>query len=528
MRSINSIITRSMIKKALALALALMLCCPAALATTMDDSLTLGMISVKTTKLNPLIAQEREFQSLTALIYEGLYSLDDNYMPQKCLALNCDADSTGKVWTVELRDDIYFHDGTLCTAYDVVATINEILRLAEEGKGQYAQLKYLISSATANDAKSLIIKVSRPYYGIYYALTFPVLPQSQVQADNPVGTGPFKAEQFVPTNYLYLSANSDWWNGVPEVKNISVLFQATNRQLIEDYEFNRVDAAITRSSAAGQYRTGLTNLNISYRTRQLELLLMNEATASFPLDDERVRRAIRYAIDADAIANAIYAGTAERTDTPFPYGTWMYQDHDEAYEYNPEKAKALLAEAGWSDSDGDGMLDIIKDGEKKKLKLRLLTYEEPDNSVRVQAATMISDMLWAVGIKAGDKDRNVESVSYSTAKARLSARNFDLALVAFQMDTVPDPGFLLMSNNTGNFGGYKSSAMDGLFKQLRKTMDQPTYEGLLHQIQDQFAQDCPFVCLYYRCGALLTRKVFTSSRDIREPEILRGIESVGN
>ena len=174
------------------------------------------------------------------------------------------------------------------------------------------------------------------------------------------------------------------------------------------------------------------------------------------------------------------------------------------------------------------MLDIIKDGEKKNLKLRLITYEEPDNSVRVQAATMISDMLWAVGIKAGDKDRNVESVSYSTAKARLSARNFDLALVAFQMDTVPDPGFLLMSNNTGNFGGYKSSAMDGLFKQLRKTMDQPTYEGLLHQIQDQFAQDCPFVCLYYRCGALLTRKVFTSSRDIREPEILRGIESVGN
>lgn len=522
MRSINSIII-----KAAALLVAFTLLCPPALATTMDDSLTLGMISVKTTRLNPLIAEEREFQSLTALIYEGLFSLDDDYMPEKCLAASCDPDSTGKVWTVELRDDAYFHDGSLCTAYDVAATIQEILRLAEEGKGQYAQLKYIISSATANDAKTLIIKVSRPYYGIYYALTFPILPQSQVQADNPVGTGPFKTEQFAPANYLYLTANSNWWNGEPDVKSINVLFQSTNRELIEDYEFNRVDAAITRSASAGQYRTGLTNLNISYRTRQLELLLMNEAEASFPLDDVRVRKAIRYAIDIDAIANTIYGGTAERTDTPFPYGTWMYQDN-EAYEYNPEKAKELLAEAGWSDSDGDGILDMVKNGEKKNLKLRLLVYEEQENSVRVQAATMISDMLWEVGIKAGDKDRNVESVSYSTAKARLAARNFDLALVAFQMDVVPDPGFLLMSNNTGNFGGYKSTAMDNLFKELRKTLDQPTYQSLLYQIQDQFAEDCPFICLYYRCGALLTRKIFTSSRDIREPEILRGIESIGN
>lgn len=516
MRSISSIII-----KGLALALVLTLLCPAALATTMDDTLTLAMISVKTQTLNPLVSQEREFQSLTALMYEGLFALDDNYRPVNCLAKECSQSSNGKTWTVTMRDDVYFHDGTPCTAYDAAATLTEILRLAEEGKGQYAQLKYIISSVKANDAKTLVLTVSRPYYGVYFALTFPILPKDQVQSEQPAGTGPYQLYQFVPTNYLYLSANSNWWQGIPSVSTINVLFRATNRDLLSDYEYNRVDAAITRSASAGQYRTGLTNLNITYRTRQLDTLLMN--FHEYPLEDERVRKAIRYAIDADAIANTVYAGMAQRTDTPMPSGTWMYQDNDEAYVYDPEKAKALLAEAGWEHKDDDGVLDNVLEGKARRLRLRIYVYEEQDNSVRLQAASMISDYLAAVGIEAP-----VNTLSFSEAKSRLSARNFDLFLASFQMDVVPDPGFLLMSGNTGNYGSYKSTAMDKLFKELRTTMDAVTYESLLHQIQDQFAQDCPMVCLYYRSGALLTRKVFTTVRDVREPEILRGIESISN
>ena len=85
-----------------------------------------------------------------------------------------------------------------------------------------------------------------------------------------------------------------------------------------------------------------------------------------------------------------------------------------------------------------------------------------------------------------------------------------------------------MSNNTGNYVSYKSSAMDKLFNQLRTTMDFDQYRQLLYDIQQQYADDCPFLCLYYRNGALLTRKVFTNERDTREPEVLRGIESIVN
>ena len=111
-----------------------------------------------------------------------------------------DSTTDGKHWTVRIRPDVYFHDGQQCTAYDVEATINEILRLAESGLGQYNQLRYIISKVSVNSAESLQITVSRPYYAVRFAFTFPVLPRDQVQAAQPAGTGPFKVDQFIPAN----------------------------------------------------------------------------------------------------------------------------------------------------------------------------------------------------------------------------------------------------------------------------------------------------------------------------------------
>ena len=244
--------------------------------------------------------------------------------------------------------------------------------------------------------------------------------------------------------------------------------------------------------------------------------------SEYPLDDINIRKAIRYALDLDRICDTVYMGMAQRTDTPLPSGTWMYKDHETEYAYNPEKARQILAEAGWADLDGDGVLDKMEGNQKKRLRLRIYVYEEQDNTVRVQAANLIKGMLEDIGFEAP-----VVTESFSSIKDRLSKRNYDMCIAAYQMDVIPDPGFLLMSNNTGNFTGYKSKDMDKLFKDLRLATDFVTYQSLLHQIQDLFAQDCPFICLYYRSGALLTRKIFTVVRDVREPEILRGIESIG-
>lgn len=493
-------------------------------AASMGDSLTLGIISVATTRLNPFIPVEREFMSLTSLVYEGLLQIDDDYMPRPCLAERWDVSAGGGTWYFYIREGVTFHDGTPMTANDVVASANEIIRLAQDetaaNKGYYASLRYFIKSITASDNLTVVVKTERTNYGFLYAMTFPVLPAAQVQADNPPGTGPYIAETFTPADYLLLTANDFWWRTPPAVREIMTIFHSANRDLISNYEYNNVDTAITRAITAAQYRSGVTSLNIDFRTRQLETLLMNNRVTE--LQDVRVRKAIRYAINIDTLASSAYLGMVTRTDTPMISGTWMYHGKDGEFIYDPGKSRELLDEAGWKDTDEDGIRDAVIDGKKANLVLRFFVYEEQEDSVRVQAAYLIADMLGQVGIKA-----NISTMTYSQTKEKLAAGSFDLCLATFNMDVVPDPGFLLISGNTGNYGRYKSETMDSLCKSLRKSVTREEYTARLAEIQTLFAEDCPFMCLYFRNGAVLTRKMYTSVRDVREPELLRGIEAAG-
>lgn len=489
---------------------------------TREDSLVLGIVSTLTSRLNPLLPVEREFQSLTALVYEPMIVLDDNYIPQPCLAERWESSQDGASWTFVLREGVVFHDGTPLTSADVVATANEILRLASDetnaNKGVFASLKFFIKKISAVDARTVLITTNRKCFGFLYAMTFPVLPAAYIQADNPPGSGPYVVNQFAPKDYLWLSVNSFWWGGRPKISEISTIFHAGNRELISSYEYNRVDTILTRSMTAAQYRSGVNSFNLSYRTKQLETLLMNNR--SYELKDVNIRKAIRAAINLNGICDNAYMGMAQRTDTPLPVGTWMYQADEQLFRQNLTLANQLLDEAGWKDSDGDGMRDMIVEGVKKNLSLSFFVYEEQENSVRVNVANQIVSQLAAVGIEARLLVKN-----FSDVQEKLNAGSFDLAMVSFNMDYTPDPGFLLISGNTGNFGRYNSKNMDKLFDELRVAVSKDAYQQKLFEIQALYAQDCPFISLFYRNGAILTRVMFTSTRDIREPDVLRGIEA---
>ena len=135
---------------------------------------------------------------------------------------------------------------------------------------------------------------------------------------------------------------------------------------------------------------------------------------------------------------------------------------------------------------------------------------------------MIADSLAEIGIST-----TVEPMSMENLQEKLSAGSFDLALVSFAMDVCPDPGFMLIGENvrSGNYCRYKSSKMDELFKSLRSAFTREEYRQRLLEIQSQFYNDCPFVCLYWRTGNIISRYMFTACRDVREYELLRGIES---
>lgn len=496
-------------------------------AAEIGDSITIAVQSSKTLMIRPFEPVEYDILSAYHAVYESLVVLDDDYLPQPCLAESWEESSSGRTWTFHLRHDVRFSDGTPLTARDVVASAEYIISRAKDENiadhGYYQNLNRFVSSISAKDDYTVVVKTDsgRAYYGLLFQMTFPVVPESMVSMDNPPGSGPYVITEFHAGERMWLSANTNWWKAQPQVREILFMFLNTPSAVVESYEFAQVEACFTRSVAGAQHKTGANSLTMSYRTNQLECLYMNNNSSELTLE---VRQAIRCLIDKNRLISNAYLGLAVPTNFPFFPGSWMYNDSlDGSFTRDIEEAKRLLAEAGWEDSDENGVLDRLdSNGDLRNLHLRFYYYEEPENDVREEAANIIVASLAEVGIEC-----KVTPMTMSGLQDKVKNGSFDLALIAFAMDATPDPGFMLMSGNvkSGNYCRYKSSKMDELFNSLRKQTDLESYRLKLMDIQYQFYTDCPFVCLYYRTGNVISRYMYTSCRDIREYELLRGIES---
>ena len=167
--------------------------------------------------------------------------------------------------------------------------------------------------------------------------------------------------------------------------------------------------------------------------------------------------------------------------------------------------------------------DAVREGMAVRLageKGRVDYVYERDGALMVNAS-----LDGGASLPEGVYDVEIVTETYNGALTKLGAGSFHLALCSFAMDVCPDPGFLLMSGNTGNYGRYRSTAMTDLCKELRACVNQQDYRAKLMDIQRRFAEDCPFICMFYRSGAVLTRMMYTTARDVREGELLRGIET---
>ena len=334
-----------------------------ALATSVGDSIVFGIQSSKTLMIRPFEPLERDMLSIYNVIYESLITIDDNYMPQGCLAETWEYTSDGKYWTFHLRRDVVFSDGTPLTARDVVASANYILDKANDENitdhGFYSNLKYFVSSISAKDDYTVTVKASRRYFGLLYAMTFPVVPEAYVSSDNPPGSGPYVIREFHAGERMWLAANTLWWKAQPQVKDINFMFHDTSRGVVESYEYARVNAAMTRSIAGAQYKTGTEAVSMSYRTNQLECLLMNNSASELTTD---VRKAIRFLIDKSKIISGVYSGLAKETNFPFFPGTWMYNDSlDSSFFLDIDEARRLLLPrlaVGMQDAGLQGILNL--------------------------------------------------------------------------------------------------------------------------------------------------------------------------
>lgn len=494
------------------------------------SSLTCAIVATDTIELLPLELNQRDVVSVLDLVYEGLFAMDDNYTPQPELCYAYDFISEGRRLRVQLRQDVTFHNGQPLTSADVVATLDAMYALSGfdsdlnsevdlADRGLYYSTFYSISGWEAEDDYTILFTMRRASYGSLYALTFPILPASEVNNVMPSGTGPYRYDGYEPGSALWLTANTNWWQRTPQVKNIRANIYSDSEKALNAFDLQNVDVAMTRSINASRYSGSINSFSLSARTRQLEVLLINRAQSIFRSDDNGsnlIREAISYAINRSELISSVYQGMASVAYTPIPAGTWISNESTIADRYDPLMAASLLDSAGYQLAD-DGKRYR---GSEALPTMRLLVYDEPGSSVRTNAANKIKEQLEAVGFSI-----NVTTWSRTDVLTKLRSGDYYLALAGFSFDVNPDPGFTITSTASCNYTRYRSDDMNSLVSQMRSSYTQDAYINAMRLIQDQFEQDMPYVCLYWRSGALLSRSAFTNARDIRELELLRGVES---
>ncbi|MGI6173412.1 MAG: peptide ABC transporter substrate-binding protein [Christensenellales bacterium] len=475
--------------------------------------ITMGVVVSTDADINPLSTDCRDFINIDSLVYESLVELNENMRPQPQLADRWTFD--GDLWTFTLRSGIVFHDGAALTANDVVASYQEILN---HPTGKWYSLVSHISAMRAVDDLTLEVKsASEMGYFTLYCMTFPVVSAASIAAETPMGTGAYWFIDFSRNNALRLESNPLWWRRASGgVESIVAIFYPSTKAAMQALETGEIDTLATESATASLSKNLSDRVTVDFLTQTYECLLPNldrQIMAS-----PAVRKAIMYAIDRTTVVETVYAGLAQESEVPVQPGTWLHDPQSTKYNFSPERALYLLYEDGWSDPDGDGVLQKEMEGSVVRLEISLATYDRGTTTTRTDAANLIAEQLKTVGFAV-----TVETVSTSDVLPTLRNGKFDLALVAFELSELPELSFLLYSSGNCNYSRYTSASMDTLLREAFQTTDEEALKNTMGKIQLQIVEELPVMGLFFRSGILICKQSLGGIVGSRQGNVLRGI-----
>ncbi len=314
------------------------------------------------------------------------------------LATGYELSEDGLTWTFTIRDDAFFTDGEKVTAEDVAFT----LETAKAANGSF-DLTYM-ESAVAQDDTTVVITLSKPTSIFLNTLaSVGIVPEHAYGDDygtKPIGSGPYKLVEWRPQEQLMFTANENYYGDVPEIKNVTVVFMSEDAALAA-VQAGQVDVAYTVATLATTKVKGYNVKSItSADNRGFTLPVLPDegktTEAGAPIGNNvtcnrEIRQAIAYAIDRQQIADTVLNGFGRPAYSENDGMPW--NNPDVKLETDVEYAKKLLADNGWVDTDGDGIVE--KDGLKAEFKC---VYPSGD-SVRQAVGMAAAEQLLAIGIK---------------------------------------------------------------------------------------------------------------------------------
>lgn len=479
-----------------------------------DADLRVGYVALQGAQVNPFLCTDRDLVSLNQLVFESLVELDDSFKPSPLLADSWTVD--GKTWTFQLRQGVVFHNGASLTSADVLMSYQSYLA-AGENNPYYGRLQ-LIENMEATDEFTVTVTSKVSGYVTLYAMTFPVVQYATISDTLARGTGPYWYTEYVGNVGLRLEANPLWWKKDTNIHSIAAIYYPESGDALEALHTRQIDLLCTQSATASFSRKMSDYTSMDYHTTTYEMVVPNLNENSV-MSDVRMRQAVMYAIDRAAIAENAYLGMGIQCEVPVNPGSWLYESQSAIYYYSPERALQLLQSCGWSDVTGDGMLNQVEGVRLKDLTLRMVTYNEPTNSVRENAANMIVEYLRKVGITVELEVRGKErTLRY------INERDYDIALVGVNMSDVPDVTQLLGSGGDINLNNYGNKEMNELIDKIPSAASEEELKSLYSQIQMNVVERLPVLGILFRTGTVLSTRSLSGLKGIRAGDTLNGIE----
>ena len=431
--------------------------------------------------LDPAMAYDIASAMVIQNIYDTLVGYEPgttNLVPK--LAERWESNENATVWTFYLRKGVKFHDGTLLNASIVKYSIDRAKELA----GPPSFLLDVVDRVEVVDEYTVRFVLKYPFAPFpslaAFMLLAPVSPKAENLSQNPVGTGPFKLESWVKGQEVVLVANDEYWRGRPALDKVIIRIYKDPSALRIALETGEIDMALGIQPSDIPALQKNPNLKmVSVDGLVIEWLGMNLRRE--PFNNVLFRKAINYAIDYDYILNNILRGTATRLYGPLPPAVFGYDPEVEkyGYKYDPEKAKQLLAEAGYP--GGKGL---------RKLELIISTEERPE---RGEVAAVIQNNLKEIGIEV-----EVVNLDWSSFLDRLFNYDFDMYMVDWFPDYVdPDDWITPLFTAEGlGLDGYNNTKVNELAKQARMTTDPQKRLELYKELQRIIVEDAPWAFLY--------------------------------
>ncbi|MBE3075703.1 MAG: ABC transporter substrate-binding protein, partial [Actinobacteria bacterium] len=473
--------------------------------------------------LNPFIGYSAPAFEIWYLTYDSLVGYDPKTLaPMKGegstgLATDWSTSEDGLTWTFTIRQNAKWDDGQPLTAKDIAFTYNYVIQNKMENFTAYTNL---IEKATAIDDFTVEFQCSKPKPDMIRSWV-PILPEHIWSKVDPkdatsgkytskppyVGSGPFKAVEWKKGSHVHLVANPYWWGPKPKIDEIYFMAYTNTDTLLQDLKAGTVDGGVDLTATQMKQlksEPGLTARAVTVDGfDDLGFNCYSGPSKGHPvLRDWKFRQALNWAVDRQKIVDLVWGGTTTAGTTIIPPNYYRDPDWhweppaDVKYTYDPAIANQKLDEAGYPDSDGDG----VREYKGKPIELRLIARDESVQSQ--QTGKLVVGWFKDVGITVklevmdeatlGDRELNYEGDVFTP--------DFDMFLWGWYLDY--DPGSMLSYLTKGQIENWNETCWwdpeyEQLYVQQGQELDPAKRKPLIDRMQQMLYEQTPYIVTDY-------------------------------